>query len=873
MQVYKPITLGLQTRCIEYRRRIGLCVTATVYFPFDPSDRGTAWAEPSMWNFLGQEMTGGPVLDEGVVKLKGEFLVHGKAHPPRADSPGCVVMAQVGHLRKVAHVHGRRRWVNGQAGPPEFLKPTPLDWAHAYGGEGFDENPMGVGHKPQKAADGSMVHWLPQIVSADESFVRPDRPMKPVAFGAIDLTWPQRAQHRGTYDERWLRSASPGYADDLDWRFFQMAPEDQRFDKPLRGDEAFEFGHMHPTKTVVGGRLPSLRAIAFVVRGQPQVDSELVEVPLSATTAWFFPHAERGVLIFHGLVPCDEDDGSDIGLLMGGLERLDEAKPIEHYHDAYRQRIDPKTSMIATLRDADLLPKGMTGTDPDFEAIQADYRPEGLMGDAQHRGLVLNLGVERDRAIAAGASPESVKLPDVSKPKLPTLEELPDVIRKAQADAVNARALALCEAMEAALAAKQQMLAKGMDPTTAAHRGPPTFRAATELQRLQAQVASSGLTSPVDFKSLTPQFFQVEGQEREAYRLGAHTQPPAPPMDPKKAAMARQAVIDAKLLGRSLLGVNLTGADLSGLDLSGLDFTSAWLESANLKGARLDKTCFAMAVLAHADLSEVEGAGADFSQANLAKSKLHTARLRDCKLDEAILLDTPLAETDFQGSSLDRAQLIGASYGLADWRRVQAGGLLFHKAELKSLVLRQSRLQQPVFVECDLTDVDFSGAELVRPTFVQCRGSGVKFRLAKLAGAVFTKGCLLDGADFTQADLTGANLRGTSLEGALLDGASLKDADLSECRLQGSTLVGADARGSLFVKTLLAGAQASQLNAMNAILQRADLSGFRAAEANFYGADLSRVVFDDQTLLPGANLDRARTWPRRPDQPIPAPIQ
>ena len=45
MQVIKPMALGLCTRPIEFKRRLGLSVTASLYFPFRPAGQGTAWLE------------------------------------------------------------------------------------------------------------------------------------------------------------------------------------------------------------------------------------------------------------------------------------------------------------------------------------------------------------------------------------------------------------------------------------------------------------------------------------------------------------------------------------------------------------------------------------------------------------------------------------------------------------------------------------------------------------------------------------------------------------------------------------------------------------------------------------------------------------
>ena len=46
------------------------------------------------------------------------------------------------------------------------------------------------------------------------------------------------------------------------------------------------------------------------------------------------------------------------------------------------------------------------------------------------------------------------------------------------------------------------------------------------------------------------------------------------------------------------------------------------------------------------------------------------------------------------------------------------------------------------------------------------------------------------------------------------------------------------------------------------ILHKADLRGAGVRHSNLFGADLARVRLDGNTLLDGALLTRARTWPR-----------
>ena len=107
MQVTKPQALGLSTRPVEFRKRFGLCISATLHLPFAQGEKGTLWAEQSMWNFLSREMAA-PLIDEGVAKLTPEFLVHGRAYTSLDRPNACAVRARFAGREKTLLVFGVR---------------------------------------------------------------------------------------------------------------------------------------------------------------------------------------------------------------------------------------------------------------------------------------------------------------------------------------------------------------------------------------------------------------------------------------------------------------------------------------------------------------------------------------------------------------------------------------------------------------------------------------------------------------------------------------------------------------------------------------------------------------------------------------------
>lgn len=861
MQTIKPMVLGLTTRPIEYRRRLGLSITMSLYFPFKPAGQGTLWTEPSMWKFLEQEMPEGPFIDECIVKQRSEFLVHGAAYAP--GGPGSKTLAlevsvSVAGVNKRLHVFGPRRWQGLRASEPEPFERVPLDWRHTYGGPDHPINPLGMG----RVGGGSKEppRWLPQVVKPNHNPLGPDEAVPPVALGIVDCMWPQRAQHAGTYDERWLKEQSPGFANDIDWRYFNLASEDQWFATPPRGDEPFEFIHMHPTQPQLQGQLPGFVPRCFVDHGDGTT-AKLREVPMKLATLWFFPHAERGIALFQGLSECQEDDATDLQALVGAIERLGEPRPREHYLDALNRRRDPDTGALHAVRESDLLPEGFTSTDGDFDDTIADYQLEGLQAKAARRGAIFEVRGAIDKARAAGIDPAKLGLVIPEAEPTPTLESLPEYLAKKRAETVNAQITAALDAADRVKEARAKMAAAGIDPESVVHRGPPTYKAATHLQELQRVVP--GGSPAIDVKALAPKLIKLESLQRLTYLQSAHVQPPAKPLPPERAAFVRQAVQQGHAQGKSFLGVDLTGADLSGLDLSGADFSGAWLESVNLSNSVLKGTVFNDAVLAHANLSGADASQAEFFGANLGKANLQAARLVQADLRSVTLVDTALAQTDLRGALLHDAKLTGATFGLADWRSVQASGLFLEKAVLKDMVMNRCRLDAPVFVECDLSGVDFAAAELIRPTFVKCTGQGTRFARAVMDGAVFVDGCDFSSADFSEARMKGCNLRGARLQGARFTGADLFEADLSGADLTGADLGNASLRSALLIKTVLGQAVMTGSNLMNAIAQRADLRGTNLRNANLYGSDLSRVWTDPGTVMLGAALERAKTYPRR----------
>ena len=874
MKVVKPQRLAVLTRPFEAGPECWLGVATLVLAPF--SEPRKLLPEVALWKLAAEELGKDGALDAGMPKTRGEYLVAGKAFAPRGQATvACAVRAQVGTLRKELRVVGDRFWKGAVPTDAAPFKEMPVDWAHAFGGEGYAQNPLGKGAAPVTTQFGEVVP-LPNVEDPRRLLRSPrDRPA-PAGFGPIDLSWPQRMKKAGTYDKKWLQERFPGLAADVDWTFFNVASEDQWSGGPFLGDEAFAFEGLHPSKPRVEGRLP--KAVSRCFLNVKTTEGEAFrEVPMRLDTLWFFPHLERAVLVYHGQARIAEDDAADVQQLVAALEDPAAPRQAEHYRRVLVARLDKEKGALLALRDGDLMPDWPASKGPTDEEREqlALVEPKMLVARNLRRKVEREIELRRAAVKAAGLDPDVVgPKPLPPEPPPPSPEELVARVEEARAteEALRARAKEAEAAREAAL--KKLFADQGLDPekalaeAKAAAAGPPRFRADAELGRLRAlaeegrkrQAPIPQIEAMLADPELPRRLADQERKLREGYCMTAHQRLPA---GARPGPGVREEVLAAFRKGESLAGRDLTGADLAGVKLPGVDLTGAFLESARLGGADLSGARLEGAVLAHADLSGASLAGAQLARANLGAADLRRAKLAGAGLERAILAKSDLREADLAkaelaGADLSEAKLAGASFAGA-----RASGVAFLKTDLSLVAFTGADLTKCIFLEVGLEAVDFSGAKLAGATFLGVHGEGARFGKADLTNARFVRGCDLPRSDFHEAVLEVANLRETRLSGADLSGARLAGADLSGCDLAGAKLAGAAARGARLVRANLTDARLAGADLMEAIAQKAVIRGADLRGANLFRADLGRAAADGRTSLTGANLTKVNVLPQR----------
>lgn len=702
--------------------------------------------------------------DFAVFKPRGECYLAGTAHAPNGNPTAAVEVGfRVGPVYKSLLVTGDRHWSDGGVAGPEPFTAIPLRWERAFGGDGVAQNPTGVGLRPVDTPSGPR-RLLPNIENPAARVGHPSD--RPAPWGAFPLatTWEPRARRAGTYDARWLRTRWPWLPDDLDWRFYNAAPDDQQIEGYWRGDEDVAWQHLHPTRTRVLTRLPgeAARCFALLRRGD---DLDFREVPLRLDTIVVDGDAESVVCTWRGAVEVGDEKLSDVESLFFAREPVDTRRTLAEYRAWYERRVQEMEAEDAALEAEDVPEEPEV---PDAPALPEP--PSGIPAE----GLALLAAMRAQSEQLRGPEPQKAEMLDAFGAV--TQDELSD-------DAPEAET-------------------------------PP-------LGEIKARARSAQVELPEELEKLPE---NVEPPADELAELESPEEPLPPTRDELIARHARgEGFADMDLTGADLSALDLRGADFTGAILAGASFHGSALD-----GCKLDKAVLSGANLAHArlpgaslagaDLTEVAGAGASLEGATLdgavgAEGEWVGANFRGASLKGAELVGGNFEQADFEGAVLEGADL----------SRSRCAGARFAKAVMKDCWFEGVRAPKAVFDEADLTGLRAAeGSDFTDATFRAVRGAESKWERSALVRADFT-GSLLERADFTGAGMVQANftrcaMRGVRMQEAVLVAAQLLRVDAFEGNFEGADLSHVDARGAN-----LFGAQLWRANTTGAVLDLAEL--------------------------------------------------
>ncbi|KAI3877393.1 hypothetical protein MKX03_026450 [Papaver bracteatum] len=165
-------------------------------------------------------------------------------------------------------------------------------------------------------------------------------------------------------------------------------------------------------------------------------------------------------------------------------------------------------------------------------------------------------------------------------------------------------------------------------------------------------------------------------------------------------------------------------------------------------------------------------------------------RFRGLNLSGLDLSKLDLSYVDFSFACLKNVFFSRANLQCAKFRDVDAGGSIFHNANLRECEFTGANLQGALLAGANLQSANLQDACLI-----ECSFCGADLRTAHLQTADLTnanlEGANLEGANLKGAVLSGANLQGANLQRAYLRHVDLRDTHLVGAKLDGANLLGA----------------------------------------------------------------------------------
>ena len=903
MKIFKPDSLGLLYRTMTLGRQSTMVFGLMALFRFDHASSADLMSEAELWKTSAKMLGANAALDHGMPKPSGEFMVYGAAFaPPGETASQLMVTATVGNLSKQLAVFGDRRFgMLKSASAPLPFDCMPMDPAHAFGGPGYADNPVGTGFVDGTAGNSSEgAIALPNVESPKQLIALEGDVAAPAGFWGWPPQAPQRTRHLGSVGAGWLSQGWPHLPEDVAPGFFHAAPDDQRFNSFLNGDERFEVVNMHPDKARVSGTLPALRARCLVHRRTAQ-GKEISELKVQAETLWLFPEIECGIVLYRASTRLDDEDADDLLHVMAEWESMRETpQSFEHYRDLFQQQIDGKgavevaagNSPPALEEPAASAASPLASMGVPLAAVAAGasvaIAPDPLIEEVRKKSE------ELEKLIAGmldelGMTPADI-LPKKEKDNIPDIEEISNASAALQAKVqqmMEEHGIDLDSLPAKSATLSEQAMFDEMEKNQAAVRNilkQSNLEEADMDALIQSDPGLAGIKSGIK-QLFHPPELDIGKLRRDYDAMAAATaalpvaaaaafvtpqispgEPPALPQLPSITSVRyadRAAVIEAHKRGVGFAGDDLSGIDLSGLDFSGVDFSGALLEKTDFSDARLARSRFDAALLQ----------GAIFSDADLSAASLKGASAGATLFAKARMEGSDVSGTDFTAADFTATQLNNATMS----------GAVFDKASMAGLKARACRAGNASFSECDLSDVDFGAAYLVGAKFgaSRCTNANMRdaicdkadFEGANYSNANFTgaslqrsragAGSFFDAAVFSRAQMTRASWEGASIYKAQFDQTVLDHANFSRTQAQGAIFSQASAKGATFSKADLSRADLSTINLFKGSLRKSKMEGTLMRNANLYGVDFEGTR-PTVTSLEGSIIDQTILEFRKP---------
>ncbi|TWB93084.1 hypothetical protein FBZ93_111123 [Bradyrhizobium macuxiense] len=892
----KPRTLGLLSKC--ERRPPGASLIISAFAMFDLADPGAdrLESEQDLWVMAAKELPPGSPLDIGMPKPQAEVLVGGHAAAPQGRLIERMLLGwKLGPMQKHLLVTGNRYWqMTGAGWRPTAAQPfrqMPLTRQRAFGGPGYAANPVGAGHEAlHRGAAGELVA-LPNVESPEHAIQFIDTVAPPASFGPMALDDRRRLQYAGTYDDAWLKSLAPALATDADPRLFMFAPPDQRMAGFISGGEPYALQNFAAEHPLIEGRLPAFRVRCFI--GWRDARRGVTELQTRIDTLWLFAGARRGVMIYRTAIAVHELDGSDVGDIMVAYERQSEpARPLDHYHNVRKLRLDPTTATRYAFSEHQLAPELSAA-----ERERREVRRHALADERAARHLA-SMRWTLDQELARFDLPPSlrptIEMPSIEPPSIPEL--LPEELESGEIDL--AAILDALDAVQAKAESDVKMLAAQYEPLCEAYEKISGGKAtSSDIDALLATIGNLDAAQSMDasfdqappIPSLPPDtnpavMRDIEDKIARAKNwrteiIGAATQPP----DEQTQFELAHARFFNLAAGRPLEPIRNAISDnvVSPPDIPAPMLPEATQSVSPEPTPRLTID----EILAQIENPGIPPDADERLRTGLAEAEAglrHTVpspTTDDRRPFEALSANHPTAitgepEAAMRAAETESTEALAVLRAEIDKAEAQLAGGVAAARLASPKPLRPETMLAPAVARAlgDVVEEEFRrGGTIAGRDLAGADLSGRRFANADFSGAFLER-----------AKLNGTNLAGARLLKAALSGAALVNADLSATDLTDANLGEADCRGTRFagsqlVRTNLLGTRMAgtsfdqahliELHALQVPMIGATFRSARLDQCSFIQAALDNSVWENAVLhrtqfmdlsLSGAGFARAR---------------
>jgi uncharacterized protein YjbI with pentapeptide repeats len=582
-------------------------------------------------------------------KPRVDVTLVGHGHPTMAGGALGRVALRVGALRSEVLLAGDRTWEGGEPSAPLPFVRMPLVWERAYGGVGFDANPLGRGF-------GGLV--LPNLERPGAELRRAKDVAQPRCFAPVPREWTSRRTGLGTYDASWLAERWPYLAGDVDWSVFNHAPRELQLES-ARGDERYEVEGVLPGGRTLEGRLPAVRPRVLALASRDAVTT-LTEVPLVLDTLAFDGDAQTVSLVWRGRIDVSAEAAPELDRFVVLVRPLDDpASVAELVADVTERLVESEGPNVLVANDAASADEPPLLPEPAPPRVSSELALAAVSAEAVLAGADLS-GFDLRMAPLAGRDLRGANLSDahLDGADLSGAQLEGAVLTRAYAPGVN-------------------------------------FAGANLTG---ANLAEASLRS-CDFSGATLDHALLADSDLREARFDGST-------------LARTRFDEARLERATFAKARAEGVILSGAWLEGAVFSEALLDDAQLYDARAVGAVFERARLVRARFDGATLTGATLTGVGATGASLEGCHLARARLDGATLDEAVLAHANLAGACLDRVSAKGARFRGTDWTGALAREANLAEASLEAAVLTNADLRGSNLYGVETLDAVLGGVNL-----------------------------------------------------------------------------------------------------------------------------------------------------------------